>query len=129
LRQLRVSALARVFGGGAAHAASRHWIAQRFTAIALVPLTIWFLVSLLLLPDMAYATVHAWVARPLPAALLCLLVVFLFWHSRLGVEEVVADYMRPPRLHAATLLLSTLLHVLAGAAALLAVLRMALGNA
>jgi succinate dehydrogenase / fumarate reductase membrane anchor subunit len=124
-----MNALTRAFGGGAAHAASRHWCAQRLTAIALVPLTIWFLVSLLLLPDLAYASVHAWVARPLTAGLLCLLVMFLFWHSRLGVHEVVADYVRPPRLHAATLFLSTLLHVLAGVAALLAVLRIALGNA
>jgi succinate dehydrogenase / fumarate reductase membrane anchor subunit len=65
----------------------------------------------------------------LPAALLCLLVVFLFWHSRLGVQVVVEDYVHQPFLHATTLLLSTLLHLLAGAAALLAVLRMALGNA
>jgi succinate dehydrogenase / fumarate reductase membrane anchor subunit len=121
--------LARAFGGGAAHAASRHWAAQRLTAIALVPLTIWFLVSLLLLPDLAYASVHAWVARPFPAALLCLLVVTLFWHSRLGVREVIEDYVRPPRLHATALLLSALVHLLAGAAALLAVLRIALGHA
>jgi succinate dehydrogenase / fumarate reductase membrane anchor subunit len=119
----------RVFGGGKAHAASRHWIAQRLTAIALVPLAIWFLVSLLLLPDLAYASVHAWVARPLPATLLCLLIVALFWHSRLGVQEVIADYVRPPFMHAATSWLSTLLHLLAAAAALLAVLRIALGNA
>jgi succinate dehydrogenase / fumarate reductase membrane anchor subunit len=124
-----MNTLARVFGGGAAHAASRHWCAQRFTAVVLVPLSIWFLVSLLMLPDMAYATVHSWVTRPLPATLLCLLVVFLFWHSRLGIREVIEDYVHQPFLHSASLLLSMLLHLLAGAAALLAVLRMALGNA
>jgi succinate dehydrogenase / fumarate reductase, membrane anchor subunit len=124
-----MNALARVFSGGAAHAASRHWCAQRLTAIVLVPLAIWFLVSLLLLPDLAYASVHAWVARPLPATLLCVLVVALFWHSRLGVQVVVEDYVHQPSMHAATLFLSTLLHMLAGAAALLAVLRIALGNA
>ena len=97
--------------------------------MALVPLSIWFLVSLLRLPDLAYASVHAWVARPLTATLLCLLVVALFWHSRLGVHEVIEDYVRPPRLHSAAVLLSTLAHLLAGAAALLAVLRIALGNA
>ena len=124
-----MNSLARVFTGGAAHAASRHWCAQRLTAMALVPLSIWFLVSLLRLPELAYASVHAWVARPLTATLLCLLVVALFWHSRLGVHEVIEDYVRPPRLHTAALFLSTVLHVLAGLAALLAVLRIALGNA
>ena len=122
-------ALLRVFSGGAAHAASRHWVVQRLTAIALVPLAIWFLVSLLLLPDLGYASVHAWVARPLPATLLCLLIEALFWHSRLGVQEVVADYLHTPFMHAAISWLSTLLHLLAAAAALLAVLRIALGKA
>ncbi len=128
MTKLAMNALARVFSGRA-HAPSRHWCVQRLTAIALVPLAVWFLVSLLLLPDLGYATVHAWVARPLSAALLCLLVVAAFWHSRLGVREVVEDYVRPPSMHRGTLLLSTLLHLLAGAAALLSVLRIALGNA
>jgi succinate dehydrogenase / fumarate reductase membrane anchor subunit len=127
LSRLAINALARAFGG--AHAASRHWCAQRVTAIALVPLAMWFLVALLLLPDLGYATVHAWVARPLTAALLCLLVAAVFWHSRLGVQVVVEDYVHSPAMQRATLLLSTALHLLAGAAAVLAVLRIALGNA
>ncbi|MEO8309229.1 MAG: succinate dehydrogenase, hydrophobic membrane anchor protein [Pseudomonadota bacterium] len=126
---LGFNVFARAFSGGAGHAASRHWSAQRLTAIVLVPLAIWFLVALLTLPDLAYATVHAWVARPLSATLLCLLVVFLFWHSRLGVQVVIEDYVHHPLALAITVHLSTLLHLLAGGAALLAILRIALGNA
>jgi len=121
----RLNVLARAFGGGPEHAGSRHWCAQRLTAIALVPLAIWFLVSLLLLADLDYSTVRAWVATPLTAALLCLLVVALCWHSLLGVQVVIEDYVHHRGINATSLLLSTFLHVLAGAAALLSVLKIA----
>ncbi len=71
---------------------------------------------------------HAWVARPSTAALLCLLIGAVFWHSRLGVQVVVEDYVQRSFLHAVNLL-STILHLLAGAAAVLAVLRIAVGHA
>ena len=126
MRRPGVGALARVFGGGPAHAASRHWCAQRFTAIALVPLTIWFLISLLTLPDLTYGTVHAWVAGRWTATLLCLLVVAMLWHSHSGVREVVADYVHHRGAHRGTLVLSTFLHLLFGAAAVLSILKIAL---
>jgi succinate dehydrogenase / fumarate reductase, membrane anchor subunit len=108
-------------------AASRHWIVQRLTAIALIPLTVWFLVSLLLLPDLHYATARAWIAQPLNALLLGMMIVVLCWHSLLGVQVVVEDYVHHRGAHNATLLLSTFLHVLSAAAALVSVFVIATG--
>jgi succinate dehydrogenase / fumarate reductase, membrane anchor subunit len=107
--------------------ASRHWVVQRLTAIALIPLTIWFLVSLFLLPDMAWLTVRSWIAAPLNAFLLGSMVVILCWHSLLGIQVVVEDYIHHRVANATTLLMSTFLHILTGAAALLSVLKIASG--
>jgi succinate dehydrogenase / fumarate reductase membrane anchor subunit len=108
-------------------AASRHWIVQRLSAIALIPLTAWFLVSLFLLPDMGFATVHGWIAEPLNALILGLMIVVLCWHSLLGVQVVIEDYVHHRGANAAALLMSTFLHILSGAAALLSVLKIAAG--
>ena len=121
--------LGRVLGMGSAKDGTGHWWAQRVSAVALVPLTLWFLFSLLLLPDLDYATVKVWLSLPISGFLTVLLLAVSTYHSYLGTTVVVEDYVHQPFLHATTLLLSTLLHLLAGAAALLAVLRMALGNA
>lgn len=108
-------------------AASRHWIVQRLTAIALIPLTLWFLVSLFLLPDLDFGTARAWVAEPVNALLLGLMTVILCWHSLLGVQVVVEDYVHHRGANVTTLRLSTFLHFLSGAAALLSVLKIATG--
>ena len=63
-----------------------HWWAQRVTAVALIPLTLWFFFSLLLLPDLDYLTVHAWLSVPLSAFLAVLLVAVLTYHSYLGTH-------------------------------------------
>jgi len=107
--------------------ASRHWVIQRLTAIALIPLTIWFLVSLFLLPGMDFVTVRGWVAEPLNAFFLGLMIVILCWHSLLGVQVVIEDYVHHRGANATSLLMSTFLHILAGAAALLSVLKIATG--
>ena len=85
-------------------AASRHWIVQRLTAIALIPLAIWFLVSLLLLPDLHYATARAWVALPLNAVLLGLMIVVAVLALPAGCPgrgRGLRPSSRRPRRHAA----------------------------
>lgn len=73
--------------------ARRHWGNQRISAIALLPLGIWFLYMLLALPALDHATLTAWIAQPLQALLLLLFAWFALWHSALGVQVVVEDYV------------------------------------
>lgn len=118
-------ALSRVLGRGSAHEGAHHWRAQRVTAMALVLLVPWLLLSLAGLPDLSWTTVQAWISGLVHAALLVLLVLAASWHSQLGLQVVIEDYVRgAPRM--AALLVSAFLHVLLAAVGVLAVLRVAL---
>jgi len=123
------SPLGRVLGLGAAHEGVHHWWMQRLTSIALVPLSIWFVVSLLTLPSLDHATVAAWMSQSWSALLLIAFVVVAAWHSQLGVRVVIEDYVH--RAGAKTLMLVSLgfLHVALAAAGVFAILRVACGAA
>jgi succinate dehydrogenase / fumarate reductase membrane anchor subunit len=121
------SPLGRVLGLGAA-GGSHHWWLQRLSSIALVPLTGWFVVALLTLPDLGWVSVHAWLAKPPCTVLLLLLVPTLLHHSWLGVTVVVEDYVHSPFAKTLTLLGLQMLHLVLGAAALYAVLKIAFGG-
>jgi succinate dehydrogenase / fumarate reductase membrane anchor subunit len=103
------------------------WCAQRFTAIALGAADGLVPGVAVVAPNLGYGAVRHWVAAADGGAL-SLLVVALCWHSRLGVQVVIEDYVHHRGINAATLMLSALLHVLFGAAALLSVLRIAVGD-
>lgn len=119
--------LNRVLGLGAAKGAAEHWWLQRVTAVALLPLGAWFAYSLLTLDGFDYATVVAWVREPATSILLILMIVAVAYHSALGVQVVVEDYVgkggRP-----IVLMASTLAHVGLGVAAVFAVLKIAFGS-
>lgn len=119
-------ALSKVLGRGSAHQGVHHWQAQRVTAIALALLGVWFLVQLLLLPGFDFASVRAWIAAPWHAVLLGLLVICLAWHSMLGVQVVIEDYVPDRSLRAASLLASAFVHALLGGAGLYGILLAAL---
>jgi succinate dehydrogenase / fumarate reductase membrane anchor subunit len=120
--------LRRVLGAGSAKGGVHHWWQQRLTAVALVPLTVWFVVSLLALPAFDHATVSAWMGQSWTALLLILLVVVAAWHSQLGVRVIVEDYVPAPGARTVTLTLLSFLHALLAAAGVLAVLKVALGG-
>jgi succinate dehydrogenase / fumarate reductase membrane anchor subunit len=122
------SPLGRVLGAGAAHDGVRHWWRQRLTSIALVPLTVWFVVSILALPSLGYATLVAWMSQSSTALLLILLVLNAAWHSQLGVRVVVEDYVHGTGARTLLLVLIGFAHVLLAAAGVLAVLRIAFGG-
>lgn len=113
-------------GKGAAGGAAQHWWLQRVTAIALVPLTIWFIWSLASLPTFDYITVRGWVVSGWSPIWLALLLVAACWHSLLGMQVVIEDYVHSKAAKTAALLLSTFFHVVAGVAGLFALLRTAL---
>jgi succinate dehydrogenase / fumarate reductase membrane anchor subunit len=119
------SPLGRVLGRGAAKEGVRHWWVQRLTAIALIPLTVWFVVSLLALPSLDYATVTGWVAQGWTALLLVIFIAVTAWHSQLGVRVVIEDYVHSG-MKTLALIVSTFAHVLLAAAAVFAVLEVGL---
>ena len=119
----------RVLGAGSARQGVHHWWIQRLTAVALVPLSVWFAVSLLTLPSFAHATVAAWMGLSWTALLLVLLVLVAAWHSRLGLQVVVEDYVPGPGARTVTLVVVNFVHALLAAAGVFAVLKVALGGA
>lgn len=123
------SPLRRVLGAGSAKQGVHHWWVQRLTSVALVPLTVWFVVSLLTLPSLDHATVAAWERQGTTALLLVLLVLVGTWHSQLGVRVVVEDYVPSPGARTVTLALIAFAHALLAAAGTFAVLKVALGGA
>jgi len=87
------SPLARARGLGAAKDGTGHWWAQRLSALAMVPLVIWFAVSVVAMAGADYVTVRAWVASPIVGGLLILLVIATFYHAHLGLQVVIEDYV------------------------------------
>lgn len=87
------TSIGRVRGLGSAHDGTHHWLAHRFTAISNLILMSWFIISLLLLGDYSHATVTAWVAQPLSAVAMILLVASLFSHARMGLQVLIEDYV------------------------------------
>jgi succinate dehydrogenase / fumarate reductase membrane anchor subunit len=123
------SPLGRVLGQGAARNGVRHWWQQRLTSIALVPLTVWFVVSLLSLPSFGHAALVAWMSQSCTALLLILLVLIATWHSQLGVRVVVEDYVHDAGVRTLTLVVIGFAHVLLASAGVFAVLKVAFGAA
>ena len=117
--------LGRVRGLGAAHGGTRHWWAQRLTAIALVPLALWFVASIVHLVGAPRPVVAHWMAHPINAALLAALVIATFHHAQLGLQVVVEDYVHDDRVRMAALLLIKGAAALLGLLALYAVLKLA----
>ena len=122
------SPLGRVLGTGSAKEGVHHWWMQRLTSIALVPLTIWFVVSLLSLPSFEHVTVISWIAQSWTALLLVLFILVATWHSQLGVRVVIEDYVHGGA-KTLTLVLITFMHALIAAAGVFAVLKVAFGSA
>lgn len=87
------SPLGRVRGLGAAKEGTGHWWAERMTALALVPLTFWFVASVVALAGADYQTMRDWMSSPVVAGLLILVVVITFYHMSLAVQVVIEDYV------------------------------------
>lgn len=121
--------LGRVLGQGAARGAVHHWRVQRLSAIALVPLTVWLLVSLMRLPLADFAAVSDWIAAGWNPVWLTLLLLAMGWHSQLGVQVVIEDYVHHKGLKSLALLAVNFAHVVVVAAGVYAVLRLALRSA
>ena len=122
------SPLGQVLGTGSARNGTDHWWAQRVSAVALIPLTLWFLFSLLALPALDYGTVRAWLSLSINGLLAVLLVAALTYHSYLGTIEVIEDYVHGNGAKLISVLSLRFVHVLAGGASIFAILRVAFGS-
>ncbi len=123
------SPLGHVLGTGSARDGTGHWWAQRVSAVALILLGLWFLWSLTHIAGFAQVQVANWISNPWHSVLLILLCGTLAWHSTLGVQVVIEDYVHGPLLKVFLLLLNRFAHVFIAIAAAFAVLRISLGNA
>ncbi len=119
--------MGRVRGLGAAKEGPAHWWAQRLTAIALVPLCLWFAAAIAAMAGADHKAATAWLADPPNAILTVLLVVALFHHAQLGVQVVVEDYVHTEWRKVAAIVMVKLVAVLAAATAVFSVLKIAFG--
>lgn len=118
--------LSKVIGRGAAGEGVGHWWLQRVTAVALLPLTAWFVISLLGQSLQSYDAMRGWLGQPWVAVFTILLVFTVAVHSKLGVQVVIEDYVHGKGAKTTLLLLSTFLHVGAAVAGIFAILALAL---
>lgn len=119
--------LGRVLGLGSAKDGTAHFWGQRVSGIALALLGSWFVICFAASGDFSHAAVVAEVAKPLNSLLLILLSVTLAYHSQLGVQVVIEDYVHGHGLKIASLLVSRFVHILFAAAAVYAVIRIGTG--
>jgi len=113
--------LGRFLGLGSAHEGAGHWTVQRVTAVALVPLTIWLVVSLTAVPLADHAAVELWIGRGCNPVLLLALLIAVSWHSHLGLQVVIEDYAHGRYAKPLLLLVSGFVHALLALAGVLAV--------
>lgn len=121
------SPLGQARGLGSAKDGVGHWWVQRLTALALIPLTLWFVVSLIRFPLGDYATMVAWIKSPLVAVALVLFFVSMFWHAALGVQVIVEDYVGNEGTKLLSIVLAKFALCALGAASVFAVLKIAFG--
>jgi succinate dehydrogenase / fumarate reductase membrane anchor subunit len=120
------SQLGRARGLGAAKSGAAHWWAQRVTAIALVPLTLWFVCSALRLVGASHAEMLAWIGAPIPVVLFLALVLATFYHLALGLQAVIEDYVQGEAARLATLLVTKGVVILLALTCLISILKLGL---
>ena len=122
------SPLGRVLGLGTAKDGTDQWWGQRVSGAALVLLGLWFAVSLATLPSLGYEDVVTFIGELPNPVLLILLCVTMAYHSYLGVQVVIEDYVHGHGLKLASLVLSRFAHIFFAAVGVFAILRIGIGS-
>lgn len=120
--------LNRARGLGSAKDGVHHWWAQRLTAVALIPLVVWFAISLVMLSGADYAIVRAWIGSPIVMVLLILTIVIGLHHGQLGMQVVIEDYVHSDGVKLALIIGIRFVAVFFGLAATVAILRIGFGG-
>lgn len=119
--------LGRVRGLGTAKDGTHHWWLQRVTAVALVPLTIWFVIGLIGHVGAEQSVVQAWLGNPINAALMILFVATAYFHGYLGSQVVIEDYIHHELLKVASILAVKFAAAFLGIVSIIAILKLATG--
>ena len=120
--------LGRVRGLGPSGEGAEHWWHERLSSIAVLLLTVWLIVSLLRLPGLDHDSLVQWLAHPLAAVPMLLLVYTIFWHSRMGLQVIVEDYVHEEGAKLFWIVLINAAALLGGALAAFSVLKIALAG-
>ena len=121
------SALGKARGLGSAKDGTHHWWMQRVTAIALIPLTIWFVSSLIALAGQGYIAFINWFSQPLNATAMILFLGVGFHHAQLGMQVVIEDYISSHGWRTATNLLVKFACYALAALSIISILKITLG--
>jgi len=119
--------LGKVRGLGAAKSGSARWWMERVTSVALIPLSVCLLASLVSGVASSHAVLTEWIANPLVAVLLILFVAVAFYHAAMGLKVVVEDYVHEHGNKIASLLIIDFLAIVGALAGIVAVLKIAFG--
>jgi succinate dehydrogenase / fumarate reductase membrane anchor subunit len=117
-----------VMARGSIREGSHHWLVQRMTSVALVPLGLWFLVGAVGLSGATYEEARAWLAGPFNTTAMLLLVFTLFWHAKLGVQVIIEDYVHHEGVKVFSLIALNFAAIALGLACVVAVLKISLGS-
>ncbi|HET7651056.1 MAG TPA: succinate dehydrogenase, hydrophobic membrane anchor protein [Gammaproteobacteria bacterium] len=120
--------LARARGLGSAKEGTLHWVGQRVSALALIPLTLWFVYSVLLVMHGGYEQARTWMHAPLVAVLLVIFIGTAFYHAYLGLQMVIEDYVHGAWSKFGSLIVIKFICVLVALSGIFAVLRIAFGG-
>ncbi|MEO5375322.1 MAG: succinate dehydrogenase, hydrophobic membrane anchor protein [Alphaproteobacteria bacterium] len=122
------SSLGRARGLGSTGEGVGHWWVQRATAVALVPLALWLVISVIRVAGADYQHFQQWLARPGNATLMVLLLVATFHHAQLGLQVVIEDYVHRESTRIAGILVMKAIIVLLGTFSVVSVLKIAFGG-
>jgi succinate dehydrogenase / fumarate reductase membrane anchor subunit len=122
------SHLGRSRGLGSSNHGVQHWWVQRLTGIALIPLCLWFVFSMINLTGADAFTVRNWVSLHYNPVLLILFTVCIFHHGQLGLQVVIEDYIHSESVKVTTLILVKLGAIVLGSSSAFAVLRLTFGG-
>jgi len=122
------SNLGRVRGLGSTNDGVTAWWMQRLSGIALIPLILWFIFSVLQLPSSDYSGFTLWVSSGPNPVLLCLLIIFMFHHGLLGIKVIFEDYIHSDKLRLSLLILTKLIVILFGSYSFFAIISLTFGR-
>jgi succinate dehydrogenase / fumarate reductase, membrane anchor subunit len=106
---------------GSARTGSHHWWGQRLSALALVPLSIWFVASLVRMPFLNYDVLLMWLSSTFNVSALLIMMVAILYHAALGMQVVYEDYIRGEALKLVCILATKFIFIFLGVIAVLSV--------